>query len=720
MDAMKQIILKLICLSLLFLFVTPAKAEEMIEETSEEINTLYEEYFEGAEFPVPEQPARRRLRAAAAYTTVEEAAAYLKEQMKQRSTTVALSLNIPRSESETAANLAKMIFHKTFEHTGVSTEGDYIRYHYLEYKCNMKYLDDPEYYSGTFTYTITYMTDTAMEDEVTAYLQDVYEELGLPEQTEIEKIRRIYDYICSHTAYDNEHDSSYKLKYSAYAALIDGLAVCQGYSALFYRMALDNGLDCRVISGKAGNVNHAWNCVRLGDRYYLLDATWDAGSTDHRNFLLCEEDLTGHHKDMNLFGPAFDAVYPPAEKSYVRLDGLTYEDTVYYYETGTVRMPVSFDPKDATVRSLHCVSDDESVVSVKNSKLILKEEGSTDIHIRTDDGYHTADITVVITFAAYDLSVTGGSGSGTYHDHEEVTITAEVPEGHRFVRWEADFETDADLTQETVTFRMPAADCSLKAVTEEIPEEEEPEEEPGWKKDAHGRRYLNEDGTYSASMWQQINGEWYYFDADTYMHTGWLTYEGSRYYLEDSGVRHTGWGKISGSWYYFRENGVMHTGWLKWNGKKYYLGNDGRMHTGWLKYEGEWYYMRSSGSLMRRTWAKIGGSWYYFRESGVMHTGWLKWNEKWYYLKGSGKMHTGWLGYDGKWYYMRTTGSMMRRWAKISGSWYYFRKSGAMHTGWLKWKNRQYYLKDTGRMATGRVSIGNRTYTFSENGALVK
>ena len=56
MDAMKQIILKLICLSLLFLFVTPAKAEEMIEETSEEINTLYEEYFEGAEFPVPEQP----------------------------------------------------------------------------------------------------------------------------------------------------------------------------------------------------------------------------------------------------------------------------------------------------------------------------------------------------------------------------------------------------------------------------------------------------------------------------------------------------------------------------------------------------------------------------------------------------------------------------------------------------------------------------------------
>ncbi|MCR5794397.1 MAG: hypothetical protein K6G61_03465 [Solobacterium sp.] len=652
---MKQKALKLICALLLFFCAfTAVKAEEVIEESTEEINTLYEEYFDTSEFPSPGSQPRRRSRSAQQCTSVEEAAALLREQMKLRSTEVTVPLNIPRAESgaETAAKLAFLIFHAAYEHTGVSTEGDYLRYHYLEYKCNMKYLSDEDYYNGTFTYTVTYMTDMAMEDEVTAYLQDVYEELGLSEHTQIEKIRRIYAYICSHTEYDDEHDSSYKLKYSAYAALISGKAVCQGYAALFYRMALDNGLECRVINGKAGSVNHAWNSIRLGDSFYLLDATWDAGRREPDYFLLCEDDLTAHYKNTELFGPDFDAQYPPASESYVKLEGIAAEDTVYYYGTGTVPVPIAFDPADATVRSLQCTSDDETVIAVRDNMLSLLQEGSTDIHVRTDDGYYTADIRIVITFDTYDLTVKGGSGSGQYHDHEEVTVSAETPAGFRFVRWDADFETDADLTEETLTFRMPAGTCTLEAVFEEIPEE------PGWKKDSRGWKYLNDDGTY-ASGWQRIDDSWYRFGPDTYMCTGWLKYKDNWYYLKKSGAMHTGWGMI-------------------------------------------------------------GGSWYYFRDSGAMHRGWLNWNDKWYFLKQSGRMASGWLENNGHWFFLRESGSMMTEWAKIRGSWYYFRSSGAMHSGWVKWKGRWFFLRENGKMVTGAYTIGKKEYSFAGSGILVK
>ena len=76
--------------------------------------------------------------------------------------------------------------------------------------------------------------------------------------------------------YTNLNDDNYKLKYTAYAAMCNGTAVCQGYSNLLYRMLLEAGVDCRIISGIGVSGGHAWNIVRLGDLYYNVDATWDS------------------------------------------------------------------------------------------------------------------------------------------------------------------------------------------------------------------------------------------------------------------------------------------------------------------------------------------------------------------------------------------------------------------------------------------------------------
>ena len=44
-------------------------------------------------------------------------------------------------------------------------------------------------------------------------------------------------------------------------------------------MCMDNGIDCRIVTGTATNGQsngaHAWNIVRVGESYYYVDATWD-------------------------------------------------------------------------------------------------------------------------------------------------------------------------------------------------------------------------------------------------------------------------------------------------------------------------------------------------------------------------------------------------------------------------------------------------------------
>ncbi|MBK3519598.1 transglutaminase domain-containing protein [Carboxylicivirga marina] len=73
----------------------------------------------------------------------------------------------------------------------------------------------------------------------------------------------------------------------------EGKGVCQGYSELFRVLCLECGIECEIVSGhsktmpeeigrKLAYSDHAWNAVRLNGQWHLLDATWAAGSVNHR------------------------------------------------------------------------------------------------------------------------------------------------------------------------------------------------------------------------------------------------------------------------------------------------------------------------------------------------------------------------------------------------------------------------------------------------------
>ena len=209
-----------------------------------------------------------------------------------------------------------------FPHNGNPTEGDYARWTYAGagYTASGSYTSDALIVS--YNTSVEYYTTKAQEAALTAKLNQVMESLDLDTKTEYEKVKAIYDYIASHVVYDwdNLEDDSYKLKHTAYAALVNGTSVCQGYATLFYRMCLTAGLDARVITGSdtPGYSNHAWNIVRIGNLYYNIDVTWDAEQDpEYYNYFLRGQDtFEYHYRDNEYDTTAFHTEYPMSATDY--------------------------------------------------------------------------------------------------------------------------------------------------------------------------------------------------------------------------------------------------------------------------------------------------------------------------------------------------------------------------------------------------------------------
>ncbi|MCR5834529.1 MAG: hypothetical protein K6G55_07780 [Selenomonadaceae bacterium] len=90
----------------------------------------------------------------------------------------------------------------------------------------------------------------------------------------------IHDAIIERTSYytENPQPSSARFQ-TAFGALIDGKANCQGYTDAFYMLGTMCGLDVDKINGYTNKESHVWNTITFGDgKYYFVDLTWDDAS----------------------------------------------------------------------------------------------------------------------------------------------------------------------------------------------------------------------------------------------------------------------------------------------------------------------------------------------------------------------------------------------------------------------------------------------------------
>ena len=248
--------------------------------------------------------------------SADEAAVILRKGMENREARIAISC--PADAITPTDGILDEIAEKAMEETGVPTQGDYIRWAYAGWSGSYSLESDDEGLHYVFVYDCKYYTTAAQEAELSEKIDSVLQSLDInDESSDYDVICAVYDYICANVSYDydNLDDSEYLLKYTAYAAMINKTAVCQGYSALMYRMLQQKNIDCRLIPGS----NHAWNIVAIDGVYYNADSTWDAGR-DPKNyayFLCGDSDFAEHTRYSEYSTEEFYRLYPMAETKYV-------------------------------------------------------------------------------------------------------------------------------------------------------------------------------------------------------------------------------------------------------------------------------------------------------------------------------------------------------------------------------------------------------------------
>ena len=264
------------------------------------------------------------------YLEEADAAAELRDGMIARNG--GITIRIASKSSDYEALRRRLLESAVSEELSVSeVDGDYLRWHYGGYRVGGSYVLEDGLYFYTFPYTLTYYTTAEQEEELGTEIESRLDALGVRQASEYEKVREIHDFIATTVAYDEAGltDAANVLQYTAYAALMNGTALCQGYSTLFYRMARRVGLSVRLIAGDGEGEEHSWNIVKIGEEYYNLDTAWDAtddpedAETLRKYFLKSEEDFPGHIRYGQEDGEGYEyatdefyQVYPMAEESY--------------------------------------------------------------------------------------------------------------------------------------------------------------------------------------------------------------------------------------------------------------------------------------------------------------------------------------------------------------------------------------------------------------------
>lgn len=457
-------------------------------------------------------------------------------------------------------NLTSQLFDLAVQHTGKGNEGDYILWHCQGWHVGANWSSNPNGgFDMNITYTVSYLSDAAQEEKVAQIEKEVFQTLKISGKSDYQKVKAIYDYICSNVSYDytNLNDDTYIQKYTAYAALIDKTAVCQGYASLLYRIVLDAGVDARVISGDAGGP-HAWNIVRLNGKYYNLDSTWDAGRENYSYFLKSMKAFSDHERDEEYSSSEFTEAYPMAESDYP-------VNHVHNVVTDEAVEPTC--TTEGKTEGSHC--------SVCN-EVLKPQEIIPALGHNFKDGICTR----------CGVGISGKwlkSGSKWWYQYED----GSYPAGRLCKIGNTWYGFDASGWMQT-----------------------------GWGIYNNTWYYFSASGAMQTG-WLNLRNTWYYLRADGNMTTGWLNLENTWYYLRGDGSMAMGWLNLENTWYYLRADGNMATGWLNLGNTWYYLRRDGSMATGWLNLGNTWYYLRGDGS-MTTGWLNLGNTWYYLRADGSM------------------------------------------------------------------------------------------------------
>lgn len=173
--------------------------------------------------------------------------------------------------------------------------------------------NDKEYYTSlNLMYTMNAQERAAAQKRLDAAVEEMMADIR-PGSYQFARELTLHDALIERCRYDDEAAESedpaalFPHAFTAYGALVEGKAVCEGYSRAMQLLLHEAGIESTLVSGvsKKNGVAHMWNIVTIDGRNYHLDATWDDndGRLRHNYFNLTTAEIEITHRiDENNIG----------------------------------------------------------------------------------------------------------------------------------------------------------------------------------------------------------------------------------------------------------------------------------------------------------------------------------------------------------------------------------------------------------------------------------
>ena len=157
--------------------------------------------------------------------------------------------------------------------------------------------------------------------------------------TDAQKMKRIHDYICAKCVYQ---EGTYA--HSAYGTFYNGKVVCEGYAKAFKILCNRIGLNCALGSGTVHKPSsdgaHMWNYVFLNGGWYMVDATWDDGTTLSDRYLFAGSETDGIYDKISRERTNY-TIFSTRPETAFRFVQPTLQETTYHENTEIGRMAAS-------------------------------------------------------------------------------------------------------------------------------------------------------------------------------------------------------------------------------------------------------------------------------------------------------------------------------------------------------------------------------------------
>ncbi len=148
---------------------------------------------------------------------------------------------------------------------------------------------------------------SGIQTDIFNKVNDILDEIITEDMSDYEKELAVHDYLISNCQYDKGAlrviPRPGENADNPYGALIDGQAICSGYTTTFSLFMQIFDIPCIVIhSTDIENDEHAWNAVELDGNWYYVDVTWDDpvpdggdGMITHEYFNATREHISERH-----------------------------------------------------------------------------------------------------------------------------------------------------------------------------------------------------------------------------------------------------------------------------------------------------------------------------------------------------------------------------------------------------------------------------------------